>query len=246
MRKMDSLIIQSFILFMRHLLLLCIFYDFTLFSFFLSAFHGNSFWYFTDCITNSNNAPCLCNYIFLLCRRHRISKNERNNHEAKFMIKKLLCLLSCISHSLFCCTMRAMKKRLAECDEHKTGRERQQWKGENLSHLGEFSKEWENYSDGDLEFQVALPTIFSIHFRPLLARWSALSLGDELEFHFVNENNQSKCDSSDSQRVYIKKNYIAAALGKYLRIIYQTQNDLTSSPSSLSSSSSAFSLLAQI
>lgn len=43
-----------------------------------------------------------------------------------------------------------------------------------------------------------------------------------------------------------KKNYIAAALGKYLRIIYQTQNDLTSSPSSLSSSSSAFSLLAQI
>lgn len=246
MKKMDSLIIQSFILFMRHLLLLCV-YDFTLFSFPVVGLSWKFFLIFHGLHNKTAKMLCVCAIIFFSAvsstsHLEKWKKQPRGKiHDQKTSLSSFVHL-----HSLLCCIMRDMKKRLTECDEHKTGREKQQWKGENLSHLGEFSKEWENYSDEDLEFQVVLPTIFSIHFRPLLARWSALSLGDELEFHFVNKNNQSKCDSSDSRRVYIKKNYIAAALGKYLRIIYQTQNDLTSSPSSLSSSSSAFSLLAQI
>lgn len=239
---MDSLIIQSFILFMRHLLLLCV-YDFTLFSFPVGL--SWKFFLIFHCITKQQQCSVQLYFSAMSSTSHleKWKKQPRGKiHDQKTSVSSFVHL-----HSLFCCTMKDMKKRLTECDEHKTGWERQQWKGENLSHLGEFSKEWENYSDGDLEFQVALPTIlFFIHFWPLLERLNALSLEDELEFHFVNENNQSKCDSSDSRRVYIKKNYTAAALGKYLRIIYQTQNDLTSSPSSLSSSSSAFSLLAQI
>lgn len=59
---------------------------------------------------------------------------------------------------------------------------------------------------------------------------------DELEFHFVNENNQSKTDSQTLSRRVYKKLYRRTAMSKYLGIIYQTQK-WSHSPYSSSSSS---------